>query len=141
MRFWDASAIVPLLVFENSSGLLQSHYAENPALLVWCLTPTELLSCPLSEEPRRRSRWISTGHRATAARVTAGRLGLKSRISTGSVSVPSGFSQSIPLKAADSLQLAAALIAIEDRPRGFGFLTLDGTLAEAAQKEGFRCVP
>lgn len=42
-----------------------------------------------------------------------------------------------PLRAADSLQLAAAVVASEGRPSTLEFVTLDDRLALAAQKEGF----
>ena len=41
------------------------------------------------------------------------------------------------LSAADTLQLAAALVAVEEKTRGFGFVTLDTRLADAASREGF----
>jgi predicted nucleic acid-binding protein len=44
------------------------------------------------------------------------------------------------LRAADSLQLAAALVLVSDRPERFPFLTLDERLAEAADREGFDVV-
>lgn len=46
-----------------------------------------------------------------------------------------------PLRAADALQLSAALIATEDQPNGFGFVTCDEVLATAAEKEGFTVFP
>ena len=42
------------------------------------------------------------------------------------------------LRAADALQLAAALVASELRPKDLEFVTLDARLAEAADREGFR---
>jgi predicted nucleic acid-binding protein len=42
-----------------------------------------------------------------------------------------------PLRAADSLQLAAAFVAAEGRPATLELVTLDDRLALAAQKEGF----
>ena len=42
-----------------------------------------------------------------------------------------------PLRAADSLQLAAAFVAAEYRPGSLQFVSLDERLAEAAEKEGF----
>ncbi len=42
------------------------------------------------------------------------------------------------LRAADALHLGAALVAAEEDPGRMGFTTLDGHLAEAAEKEGFR---
>lgn len=45
------------------------------------------------------------------------------------------------LKAADALQLAAALRWCEGEPEGRDFLYLNGRLWEAARKEGFSLVP
>src|SRR5947209_6102827 len=42
-----------------------------------------------------------------------------------------------PLRAADSLQLAAAFVAAEGRPASLQVVTLDERLADAARKEGF----
>jgi hypothetical protein len=42
-----------------------------------------------------------------------------------------------PLRAADALQLAAAVIAAERRPASLEVVTLDDRLASAARKEGF----
>ena len=42
-----------------------------------------------------------------------------------------------PLTAADSLQLAAAIILAGERVRRFPFVTADDRLAEAAEAEGF----
>jgi predicted nucleic acid-binding protein len=46
-----------------------------------------------------------------------------------------------PLRAADALQLAAALVWAEDAPRGLELVCLDANLAEAAAKEGFTVLP
>lgn len=45
------------------------------------------------------------------------------------------------LRAADALQLSAALVAAEGEPAGLEFLTLDDRLADAARREGFRVRP
>jgi hypothetical protein len=42
-----------------------------------------------------------------------------------------------PLRAADALQLAAALEACEHSPSGFTFITADQRLADAARQTGF----
>ncbi len=44
------------------------------------------------------------------------------------------------LKAGDALQLAAALVAVRERPWGHAFVTVDGPLAAAAEAEGFEVV-
>jgi predicted nucleic acid-binding protein len=45
-----------------------------------------------------------------------------------------------PLRAADSLQLAAAFVAAEHDPPSLEFVSLDDRLSEAASREGFRIV-
>lgn len=45
-----------------------------------------------------------------------------------------------PLRAADSLQLAAALVAAEGHPGSLELVSLDERLADAALREGFRVV-
>jgi predicted nucleic acid-binding protein len=42
-----------------------------------------------------------------------------------------------PLRAADGLQLAAALVWCRNRPRGRTFITADARLAQAATQAGF----
>ncbi len=42
-----------------------------------------------------------------------------------------------PLSAADSLHLAAALVAVEERPAAIEIVTFDQRMVEAAEKEGF----
>jgi predicted nucleic acid-binding protein len=43
-----------------------------------------------------------------------------------------------PLRAADALQLASALVACDERPDRLPLVTLDERLAAAAMREGFR---
>jgi hypothetical protein len=47
---------------------------------------------------------------------------------------------SYPLRAADALQLAAALIWCNRHPRGKTFISGDERLLEAAEKEGFNVI-
>jgi len=46
-----------------------------------------------------------------------------------------------PLRAADALQLAAALTWSAEQPGGEGFVCLDDRLRDAAQREGFAVLP
>ena len=47
------------------------------------------------------------------------------------------FTSLAPLKAADALQLAAALTVAEDDPASIGFVCFDTRLNRAAAREGF----
>lgn len=49
--------------------------------------------------------------------------------------------QNYPLRAADSLQLAAAIVWSDKTPKGNNFICLDERLREAAVKEGFTVLP
>ncbi|HEY5868040.1 MAG TPA: hypothetical protein VI542_21185 [Candidatus Tectomicrobia bacterium] len=49
--------------------------------------------------------------------------------------------QGHPLRAADALQLAAALVWVQGHPIGQPFVCLDHRLRAAAQREGFLLVP
>ena len=42
-----------------------------------------------------------------------------------------------PLRAADAMQLAAALVVSRERPETLPFVTLDARLAQVAEREGF----
>ena len=45
-----------------------------------------------------------------------------------------------PIRAADALQIGAALVAAEDNPASIAFVALDRNLAEAAEREGFQVI-
>jgi predicted nucleic acid-binding protein len=134
--FWDASAIVPLLIAEPSTRRLQALAASDPDMLVWWGSQVECASALARLErdaalDRRtaglafdRLKQLAQGWHEVdpndIVRETAARL---LRVH--------------PLRAADALQLAAAFIAAEQRPASLEMLTLDERLASAAQKEGF----
>jgi hypothetical protein len=44
MIFWDASALVPLLVTENESAYCINALDQDREVLIWSLTPVEIVS-------------------------------------------------------------------------------------------------
>ena len=44
MRFWDTSAIVPLLVAERESGRVRDMFAADPTMVVWWATRVETVA-------------------------------------------------------------------------------------------------
>lgn len=44
LRFWDSSAVVPLLVQEAETRAMQRLYAQDPECLVWWATEVECVS-------------------------------------------------------------------------------------------------
>jgi hypothetical protein len=137
MRFWDSSAIVPLVVRESASASLVALHRADPAMVVWTLTPPEVISALC-----RRHREGGLGlHQLEAAEDRLHRLRADWAESQDVVAVRQRAERLLhvhALRAADALQLAAALVATEGAPRGFPFVTLDDRLGEAAVREGFR---
>jgi predicted nucleic acid-binding protein len=136
VRFWDASAIVPLLMAEAATRSMQQLAADDPALLVWWATEVECASAI--------ARLERDGALDAAAAIDA--FDRLQRLAHGWHEVdPSElireaavrFLRVHPLRAADALQLAAAFVAAERRPSTLELVTLDERLAAAARKEGF----
>jgi uncharacterized protein with PIN domain len=44
VRFWDSSAIVPLMIVEPGSARVRNWFDSDSEIIVWTLTPVELLS-------------------------------------------------------------------------------------------------
>jgi predicted nucleic acid-binding protein len=136
LRFWDSSAVLPLVVRERATEWARSAYAADSTLVVWCLSQAEIWS-----GVTRKRRETAIG--SPDVREARQRLQRLAADWTEIDDVSSVRSRALrllevhPLRAADALQLAAALVLVADRPDGFSFLTLDDRLAEAADREGF----
>ena len=136
MKFWDSSAIVPLMIVEPSSARVRNWFDSDSEIIVWTLTRVELLSAiaRLRREDSR-SATILTVVRRNIMRAWDGwseitNVELVRRHAERLV-------ESYPLRAADALQLGAALIAAEGEPANLDLVTLDHNLADAAEREGF----
>ena len=136
MRFWDTSAIVPLVIAESASPKVKNWVRSDSEIIVWTLTRVELLSA-IARRRREDSRSLSmlAAARRNIVRAWDGwseitAVELVRRHAERLV-------EAYPLRAADALQLGAALIAAEDNPRNLEFVTLDRSLADVAEREGF----
>jgi predicted nucleic acid-binding protein len=139
MKFWDASAIVPLLLTESTTEALQGIAATDQAMLVWWATEVECASAI--------ARLERDGALHAAAAIEA--FDRLKRLAEGWHEIdPSDgvreaavrFLRVHPLRAADALQLAAAFVAAERRPSSLELIALDDRLATAARKEGFSLI-
>lgn len=136
MRFWDASAVVPLVALEKETSECRRLLVEDTDVVVWLLTPVEVVSA-LTRRLRENSLRLSDFRKAKD------QLALLERAWSEVISVERVRERARrlleihPLRAADSLQLAAAVLATEENPRGIPFVTLDQRLGQAAEKEGF----
>jgi hypothetical protein len=136
LKFWDSSAIVPLLVPEGRSRSLQALYAGDPVMFAWWATEIECTSALA-----RRQR---LGHFHEDA-VTEAFLRL-SALKAGWHEVEPGeevresakrLLRVHDLRTADALQLAAAFFVAEALPSTLEFVSLDDRLLAAARREGF----
>lgn len=139
MKFWDASAIVPLLVSEPATKQMQALAGKDPAMLVWWASDVACASAIARLE--RDGVLAEPG-------VTQAFDRLKQLAAAWHEVDPSDpvretavrFLRVHPLRAPDALQLAAAFVAAERRPSSLEIVTLDDRLAGAARKEGFEVI-
>jgi predicted nucleic acid-binding protein len=140
LRYWDSSAVVPLLVQEESTAAVKALLQAEQDMLSWWGTDVECASALARLEREggmdppdvgRALRRLSELRRAwheiqpsDSLRETAIRL---LRVHD--------------LRAADALQLAAAVVASAGRPSALPFVCLDERLTQAAEREGFRVLP
>ena len=136
MKFWDASAIVPLLMIEPTTGAMQALAQKDPAMLVWWSTEVECASAIARLELDGALDESAATEAFTRLRQLAGGWH-EVDPSDGVREAAVRFLRVHPLRAADALQLAAAFIAAERRPSALEVVTLDERLAGAARKEGF----
>jgi predicted nucleic acid-binding protein len=136
MRFWDASAVVPLLVREPAGDAMIAALQADSAMVVWWGTSLE---CASALARRERSGDLD----AEGASVAFARLRALAREWDEVLPGPAlrNLAQRLlrvhPLRSGDALQLAAALIAAEHQPESLAFVCLDDRLRQAAEREGF----
>jgi uncharacterized protein len=140
VRFWDSSAVVPLLVTQATSALADEWIGQDPELVIWTLTPVEVASA-VRRLVRERVLPAAIGHEAEE------RSDHLVAASTVVVDVDATKDQARrllrlhTLRAADAMQLGAALLWARGVPTGKTLHTFDERLAEAAAREGFRVLP
>ena len=137
MRFWDASAIIPLLADEPTREQLLELLEADPDVLAWWGTPVEIASALA----RREREQLLTADEVEAALESARALAESWHEIVPSATVRRTAERLLrthALRAADSLQLAAALIAANHDPATLEIVCLDARLAIAARREGFK---
>jgi uncharacterized protein len=140
VRFWDASAVLPVCVAESTSSQMKAIHQGDPDVVVWWGSRVECVSalCRLVREGRMtpanevRVRSLLTQF-LDAAHTVAPTDDIRARAER-CLAVH-------PLRAADALQLGAALVWANERPSGLGFVSLDTRLRDAARREGFSVLP
>jgi predicted nucleic acid-binding protein len=140
VKFWDASAVVPLCVREPPSRAVRKIADADGAIVVWWTTPVE---CHSAFARRRRDDTLTRTQEEQARRVLA-RLAADWTEVQPSHQVREAAARALLLhaiRAADALQLAAGLLWAGGDAADHEFVCLDEQLREAAQREGFRILP
>jgi predicted nucleic acid-binding protein len=139
MKFWDASAIVPLLVDEAPREVLLTLLERDPVMLVWWGSSVECASAVARRERAGALAFAEATGVLERLRTLAG--GWQEVLPSEPVrNAAQRLLRVHPLRAADSLQLAAAIVAAEGDPATLEFVGLDDRLNEAAAREGFRVI-
>jgi predicted nucleic acid-binding protein len=140
MKFWDASAILPLCLKEPRTAFLKKIAEEDEAIIAWWATPVE---CQSAFARLRRENIFNTSGEHQARRILSALSDVWTEVEpSGDVREKAGRALLLhPLRAADSLQLAAALVWTGGRTGGHHFVCLDQRLREAAHREGFTVLP
>ncbi|MCX5835508.1 MAG: type II toxin-antitoxin system VapC family toxin [Deltaproteobacteria bacterium] len=140
MKFWDASAIIPLCIEEPHTGLIREIINEDKLMVVWWGT---IVECRSAVARLRRDHLMTAGEENQVIDLFTTLSSIWTEIRPGEDmrNIAGRLLLNHPLRAADSLQLAAALIWAGKLPRGHIFVCLDHRLQEAARREGFDVLP
>jgi predicted nucleic acid-binding protein len=140
VKFWDSSALVPLLVPQAASRRLAELLRQDPSMVFWWASPVECASAlarlqrqgVLSRSELRRAPQFLDQLREEAVEVEP-----LAEVRARAMRLLAVH----PLRTADALQLAAALYWCRERPQKVGFVCLDDRLRIAASDEGFQVMP
>lgn len=140
MRYWDASALVPVLVNESGTSVVQPLFEADPEIVTWAWSVVEITGA-IERRVRdgaldRRSRRLILDRLAEFSAgwdevvdVVAVRRRARALLARHS------------LRAADAGQLGAAQVVADVAGTDIPFVCLDERLAHAAELEGLRVLP
>lgn len=135
MRYWDASALVPLIVAEPMSDVMRGLLAEDGRIATWVWSYTEIAG---AVERRAREGAISWDQRLSVLQRLLLLADSWDEV-TDVLAVRSRANSLLarhPLRAADAGQLGAALLLQEQLVSTLTFICLDRRLSIAASDEG-----
>ena len=138
--FWDSSAVVPVLIAEARSAAMTTLLRSDRAPAIWWGSPVECQSALY----RRRREGILSPARLADALGRLDRFAEDVDVVAPTARVRERANRALaahPLRAADALQLAAALVWSSEAAPGEAFVCLDERLRDAARREGFEVLP
>lgn len=139
MKFWDSSAVIPILVMEPMTEVIGEILAEDRHMHVWWATEVECVSSLARLEREKVAPSIIEAALDRLAALSED----WSEIAAGAGvrDTAKRFLRVHALRAADSLQLAAASVLADGESGSVTVVSLDDRLRDAARREGFQLLP
>ena len=136
MKYWDPSAIVPVIVPQPERGRRIALLQEDGQAMSWWASRVE---CASALHRLRRDEVLDEAGLTLALRKLE--TFFEKCLEVGPAEEVRGRAlrllRSHALRAGDALQLAAALVASHEAPEALPFVTSDLRLKAAAEREGF----
>jgi predicted nucleic acid-binding protein len=138
--FWDASGVVLLCAHQPSTAKARQIRAQTGSMAVWWGTLVEVRS---ALQRVHREGGLAPADLATSLRRLSAMSDAALEVAPTEAVRTLALSalERHDLRAADALQLAAALVLCRERPRGRTFVCFDRKLAIAADLTGFTVLP
>jgi len=136
MKFWDSSAIVPLVLDEEETDYCLKTLSDDQEMLIWCLSRLEVMSvlCRRVREGVLNERYFQVAKRHLSDLIErAYKVKAIEKVKQRALRLL----EVHPLRAADACQLASALVATQEDPGRLVIVCFDERLKNAAIKEGF----
>jgi len=140
MRFWDSSAIIPLLVLEDKTEYCISAFQTDKEIMVWTMSKVEVFSAlcrSFRENTLTEGTFELAKKRMTDLFDIAFEIASISKVKERALRLL----QVHTLKAADALQLASVLVATQEVTSKLPIMCFDEKLKQAAKLEGFAINP
>jgi predicted nucleic acid-binding protein len=138
VRFWDASALAPLLVLQPATQSLSSLRSSDPEIVVWWGTAVE---CASAVARLKRMSLLADAARALSTLKQLEQSWIEVEPSETIRTVARELLAKHELTSGDAFQLAAALQGPTAGDRLLEFVCIDRRLRRGAAGEGFTLLP
>lgn len=139
MKYWDSSALVSLLVEEAHTAGRIHLLEKDPSIVTWWGSQVECASALNRLHREGAIDALELGQRLERLRLFAAswaEIAPRERVRDRALRLL----RVHPLRGADAMQLAAALVACREDPAALEFVCSDARLCQAAGREGFSVV-
>lgn len=136
MKYWDSSALVSLLVEEAETADRLELLEGDPSIVTWWGSQVECASALNRLHRERAIDAVELDQRLERLRSFAAtwvEIAARERVRARALRLL----RIHPLRSADAMQLAAALVACREDPATLDFVCSDTRLLQAARREGF----